>query len=105
MEFDALSGKVISAALKVHRELGPGFLESIYHAALLVQLRHDGLNCNNEKEVHVSYAGVDVGVHRLDLVVNDQISWSSKLRGNSTIATWRKSFPISRPRASRQDCC
>ena len=44
MEFDALSSRVINSALKVHRELGPGFLESIYQAALLVQLRRDGLN-------------------------------------------------------------
>ncbi|MBN2465087.1 GxxExxY protein [candidate division WOR-3 bacterium] len=73
MEFDALSSRVINSALKVHRELGPGFLESIYHAALLVQLRRDGLKCDSEKEVRVRYAGIEVGVHRLDMVVDDQI--------------------------------
>ena len=73
MEFDALSSRVINSALKVHRELGPGFLESIYQAALLVQLRRDGLNVNTEKEIHISYSGVEVGLHRLDLVVDDAI--------------------------------
>jgi len=73
MEFDALSGKVISSALKVHKNLGPGFLEAIYHSALLVQLRADGIKTDTQKEIHVTYADVDVGTHRLDLVVDDRI--------------------------------
>jgi GxxExxY protein len=73
MEFDALSGTIIGSALKVHRALGPGFLEAIYHAALLVQLRLDGLKAESQKEVRVTYDGVDVGVHRLDLVVNNKV--------------------------------
>jgi len=73
LEFDALSSRVINSALRVHRELGPGFLESIYHAALLVQLRMDGLKADAQKEVHISYAGVEVGLHRLDLVVDDTV--------------------------------
>ena len=73
MEFDELSSRVINSALKVHKELGPGFLESIYHAALLLQLRRDGLKADSEKEIHINYAGVEVGLHRLDLVVEDAI--------------------------------
>jgi GxxExxY protein len=73
LEFDALSSRVSSSALKVHKELGPGFLESIYHSALLVQLRRDGMKADTQKEIHIKYAGVEVGLHRLDLVVDDTI--------------------------------
>jgi GxxExxY protein len=73
VEFDELSSRVINSALKVHKVLGPGFLESIYHAALLIQLRRDGLKADTEKEIHIRYAGVEVGLHRLDLVVDDTI--------------------------------
>lgn len=70
VDFDPLSNRAIGSALKVHCELGPGFLESIYHAALLVQLRRDGMQVDTQKEVVIRYAGVEVGVHRLDLVVD-----------------------------------
>ncbi|MGH7508256.1 MAG: GxxExxY protein [Gemmatimonadales bacterium] len=40
LRFEELSSKVIGAALAVHRELGPGFLESVYHSAMRVSLAH-----------------------------------------------------------------
>ena len=73
MEFDELSSRVINSAPKVHRQLGPGFLESIYHNALLIQLRADGMQADTEKEIRVNYTGVEVGLHGLDLVVDDAI--------------------------------
>jgi GxxExxY protein len=73
VEFDALSSRVINSALKVHRELGPGFLESIYHAALLLQLRRDGMKADTQKDIRITYLGAEVGVHRLDLVIDDKI--------------------------------
>jgi len=73
MEFDSLSSRVINSALKMHRELGPGFVESIYHAAPLMQLRLDGMKTDTQKEIRVSYAGAEAGLHRLDLVVDDTI--------------------------------
>lgn len=68
-EFDALSGKVIEVALAVHKELGPGFLESIYESAVKVGLLHRGIAFENQKLVPVFFEQVNVGVHRLDLVV------------------------------------
>jgi len=40
MELEELTGRVIGCAIAVHRELGPGFLETIYENALIVELRH-----------------------------------------------------------------
>ena len=72
-EFESLSKKVIGAAIGVHRELGPGFLESIYEEALKVDLSEHGLNYEAQKEIKIEYLGVVVGTHRLDLVVENVI--------------------------------
>lgn len=64
---------IIRAVIKVHRALGPGFLESVYHNSLLVELESQGLSVESEKSIVVSYEGRPVGNHRLDLVVKDRI--------------------------------
>jgi GxxExxY protein len=75
-EFEALSGKVLEAAIAVHKELGPGFVESIYQKAIEVALRHRDLGFDR-REVHIRFEGEEegeeVGLHRLDLVVQDEI--------------------------------
>ncbi|MEW6620770.1 MAG: GxxExxY protein [bacterium] len=53
--------------------LGPGFLESIYHNALKVEFARQNIIFESEKEVKIFYQGVEVGVHRLDLFVEDEI--------------------------------
>jgi GxxExxY protein len=72
-EFDELSGRVIDAAIAVHKELGPGFLESIYESALNTALRHRGIAYEAQKEVTVLFEGEEAGVHRLDLVVEREL--------------------------------
>ena len=72
-EFEAISGQVIEAAIHVHRELGPGFLESVYESAMKVALRRRGIIYESQKEVTVVFEGEEVGVHRLDLVIGGQI--------------------------------
>jgi len=68
-EFEPLSARIIDAAIAVHRALGPGFLECVYHKALRVALESRGIPYENEKEIHVLFEGVDVGVHFLDLLI------------------------------------
>ena len=72
-EFEELSRRIIGAAIAVHRELGPGFLESIYESALKTALRHRGLMYEAQKEVTVLFEGEEAGTHRLDLVVEEEI--------------------------------
>ena len=55
------------------QELGPGFLESIYEQAFKVELSESGLGFHSQKEIKVEYSGVEVGMHRLDLVVEKEI--------------------------------
>jgi GxxExxY protein len=72
-EFEELSKRVIGAAIQVHKELIPGFLESIYEESLKVELSNNGLHFDNQKEIRIEYLGVDVGIHRLDLVVENEV--------------------------------
>ncbi len=73
LERKELTGKIISCGIEVHRQLGPGFLESIYHSALLLELKRQGLKSEPQKEVRIYYLGHEIGVHRLDIIVNDEI--------------------------------
>jgi GxxExxY protein len=73
MEFDKLSNRIINSAIKVHKKLGPGFLESIYQKALIIQLQKDGLSVEVEKEIRIYYEAEEVGIHRLDIVVENEI--------------------------------
>ena len=69
-----LAGKIIEAAIEVHREIGPGLLESVYQTCLSRELRTLGLDVNREVIVPVRYKGTDTGqVLRLDLLVEDLV--------------------------------
>jgi GxxExxY protein len=72
-EFEVLSGRILEAAVAVHKALGPGFLESVYQKAMAVALRHRNLPCIEQKEMHIIFEEEDVGIHRLDLIVGDEI--------------------------------
>src|SRR5438067_10837909 len=73
LEYQALTEQIIGAAIEVHRRLGPGFLESIYEKALVIELRKRGMEVADEVKVIIEYDGVEVGEHRLDLIVEDTI--------------------------------
>ncbi|MCW3095296.1 MAG: hypothetical protein JWL77_914 [Chthonomonadaceae bacterium] len=68
---DELTGRVIGAAIEVHKRLGPGFLEYIYERALVIELIKRGIPLAQQMELNISYDGVEVGKHRLDLYVDD----------------------------------
>ena len=74
LELEELTGKIIGATIEVHRQLGPGFIESIYENALVYELRKRGLKVEPQLEVPVLYDGnIEVGKHRLDLFVESEI--------------------------------
>jgi len=71
--FEASSGRVIGAAIAVHRELGPGFLESIYHKALCIALSNRQIAFETQKPVVVHFEGAEAGTHKLDLVIENEL--------------------------------
>ena len=62
---------VIGAAIAVHRELGPGYLESVYEEALGIEFDHGGIPYKRQHPVSVTYRGHVVGENRLDFLVGD----------------------------------
>lgn len=69
----AITEKIIGAAMKVHRTLGPGFLESVYLNALVHELRRAGFSAEVAQRITVRYENVIVGEFVADLVVNDDV--------------------------------
>lgn len=73
MNVDAITEKIIGCGIKVHKELGPGLLESIYEAAMEIELSRSGLDVERQKKIAVEYDGIEIGEHRLDLLVENSI--------------------------------
>tara|TARA_B100000683_G_C12423858_1_gene528906 strand:- start:98 stop:469 length:372 start_codon:yes stop_codon:yes gene_type:complete len=74
MKFDSLSNRVIGCAIEVHRELGPGLLESAYEQCLAHELKLGGIQFDRQKNLPVEYKGqkIDCG-YRIDLLVEGQL--------------------------------
>ncbi len=72
-DLESLIHEVIGAALNVHKALGCGYLERFYENALCIELDRMGLPVDRQLDVPVLYQDVEVGVHRLDLVVQDRL--------------------------------
>jgi GxxExxY protein len=70
---DPVSEKVIGCAMKVHRELGFGFLESVFHRAMEIELAKSGLPFESEKRLNVFYDGHIVGHFFADLVISERL--------------------------------
>jgi len=70
---DKLTETIIQCIIKVHQTLGPGFKESVYRNALLIELRKNDLSTETEKEVVIYYEGQEVGRHRLDIKVEEKV--------------------------------
>jgi len=68
-----LTDRIISAAIRVHRDLGPGFLENIYEEALAVEFALSGIQFIRQKAISLFYKDHQIGEHRLDFLVEGKI--------------------------------
>jgi len=68
-----LTDRIIGAAIRVHKELGPGFLESVYEEALAVEFALSGIQYIRQKTVPLFYRDHQIGEHRLDFLVEGVI--------------------------------
>ena len=68
-----ITESIIAAAIAVHRELGPGFLESIYEQALAVEFALRGIAFIRQHPVPLFYRDHQIGEHRLDFLVENKI--------------------------------
>ena len=70
MDIDHVSGVVIDEAFRIHRDLGPGLLESVYESVLAQMLQRRGLSVERQKVIGFQYAGISFKeALRLDLLV------------------------------------
>jgi len=79
MEANKITEYIIGAAIDVHKELGPGLLESAYQRCLAYELRQRGLEVKVEHPVPVTYKEVELDCgYRLDLLVNEEVIVETK---------------------------
>ena len=73
-QLNELSGSIIGAAIEVHRELGPGLLESTYADCLAWERRQSGLSVEREKAIPLRYKTLSLeGAYRPDLLVDNAV--------------------------------
>jgi GxxExxY protein len=69
-----LSGKIIKCAINVHKELGPGLLESTYEQCLMFELTENNINCRTQVALPVLYRGNKIDcAYRIDMLVENSI--------------------------------
>ena len=73
-KYSELTGKIIGCAMEVHKQLGNGFQEVIYQRALEIEMGLQGLNFSREHEMPVFYKGEQIGIRRVDFLVEAVVS-------------------------------
>ena len=77
-ELNQITEKIIGCAIEIHRELGPGLLESIYESALCIEVDSIGLAYERQKSLSVIYKNKSLGNFRVDLVVDGSVALELK---------------------------
>jgi GxxExxY protein len=73
-ENNSLTDAIIGASITVHRELGPGLLESVYEKCLALELTKSGLQVSSQKEIPLTYKGLALeSGFRADLIVENKV--------------------------------
>ena len=101
MHPNQISGEIIDAAMKVHTYLGPGLLESAYHASLRYELQKRSLQAQSQVGLPLTYeqARLDVG-HRIDFLAENQVV--VEVKAIDAIAPIHKAQLLSYPRLSER---
>jgi GxxExxY protein len=78
MKYEDITGKIIGAAMQVHRTLGCGFPEVLYQRALEIEFTNQSIPFVREFELPVFYNGKHIGSRRADFLIEDKISLELK---------------------------
>jgi GxxExxY protein len=71
---NAIAYKIVGCAIEVHKNLGPGLLESVYESCLIEELQECGLTVKSQVYIPIRYKQKDLGGNlKLDLLVNDLV--------------------------------
>lgn len=72
-DLNAVTEKIIGCAIEVHRNLGPGLLESVYEKAMCYEIGVQGIRFQNQVQVPIVHKGSNLGEHRIDMVLEDAV--------------------------------
>ena len=81
LKYQELTGRIIQAFYKVYNSLGYGFLEKVYHNALLIELKNRGMAVESKSPIRVYYEGQEVGVYFADILVDNTVILELKAMG------------------------
>ncbi|MGQ0764398.1 MAG: GxxExxY protein [Gemmatimonadota bacterium] len=95
---ERIIGTIIGAFYSVHRELGSGFLESVYHKALALELAQRGVAFDHQVPLSVFYRGRKIGHFRADLCVEGKVVVS--VRSGATVSEWDRAQLVNSVRSS-----
>lgn len=67
------TGKIIGLSMKVHNELGPGFVEKVYQRALYLELKINKCQFEREKKIDIHYRNAHIGYEQVDFIVENKV--------------------------------
>ena len=73
MLYGEVTERILGCAIEVHRQLGPGLLESLYLTAMCTELTHNRVSWKRENAFPVFYRGAKIGEFRPDLIIEDLV--------------------------------
>ena len=73
MKHEEITYKIIACAMEVHRKLGPGYPEYIYHRAIIIEFKLQNVCFEDEFEIKIYYKGEQVGIRRVDFLVEKEV--------------------------------
>jgi len=73
MKHEEITYKIIACAMEVHRKLGPGYPEYIYHRAIIIEFKLQNVYFEDEFEIKIYYKGEQVGIRRVDFLVEKNV--------------------------------
>lgn len=76
--YSELTGKIIGAAMEVHRILGPGFLEAVYEEALAHELKLRGIPFERQVDLQIHYKDITAHYYRADFLVDGKVVVDTK---------------------------
>lgn len=72
--YEELTYKIIGISMRVHEELGPGFLEAVYEEAIVVEFQEEGIPFRNQAEVDICYKGKKLEKkYRADFIIDEKV--------------------------------
>ncbi len=77
--YEDLSYKILGCVYEVHKELGAAHKETVYHKALAIEFKEQGISFKEEKEIPVHYKGEKIGAYRPDFIIEDKIMLEVKV--------------------------